>query len=229
MARVVRLSRTRCVSATFYETELRLCSSDAATDSDPPGMGGWLHGYYWHIALEPDAVEYLHITVLETLASCFSSLVFRGLLESDARLTLQTDATAAISTLVRETERSEVLVYAHHRVLHEQSFRDSLALTDLGHLFGDSNIASDLVSRAKWEELDRLAQQLRLRLTQLALPPLLQDVLRDVLNFARQRGQPLRASRIPPPTSRSSYAADDSITKDPPAHQLGALPRWRPE
>ena len=213
MARVVRLSRTRCVSATFYETELRLCSSDAATDSDPPGMGGWLHGYYWHIAL----------------ASCFSSLVFRGLLGSDARLTLQTDATAAISTLVRETERSEVLVYAHHRVLHEQSFRDSLALTDLGHLFGDSNIASDLVSRAKWEELDRLAQQLRLRLTQLALPPLLQDVLRDVLNFARQRGQPLRASRIPPPTSRSSYAADDSITKDPPAHQLGALPRWRPE
>ena len=190
-------------------------SSDAATDSDPPGMGGWLHGYYWHIALEPDAVEYLHITVLETLASCFSSLVFRGLLGSDARLTLQTDATAAISTLVRETERSEVLVYAHHRVLHEQSFRDSLALTDLGHLFGDSNIASDLVSRAKWEELDRLAHQLRLRLTQLALPPLLQDVLRDVLNFARQRGQPLRASRIPrqPP--------------DPPTPPTTPLPRIR--
>ena len=180
-------------------------SSDAATDSEPPGMGGWLHGYYWHIALGPEAVRYLHITVLEMLASCFSSLIFRDLLHGNVRLTLQTDATAAISTLVRETERSEVLVYAHHRVLREQPFRDSLSLTDLGHLFGDANIASDLVSRSKWAELNQLARQLRLRLTQLALPTLVQDVLNDVLSFAQRRGQPLRASRIPrepadPPT-----------------------------
>ena len=190
-------------------------SSDAATDSDPAGMGGWMYGYYWHIPLEPEAVEYLHITVLEMLASCFSSLIFRKLVGEEAQLTLQTDATAAISTLVRETERSEVLVYAHHRVLQDEPLRNSLRLTDLGHLFGDSNIGADLASRSKWRELAQLARQLRLRLTQLPVPPLLQDVLNDVFNFARVRGRPLRTARIPPQPA------------DPPTPSTTSIPRMR--
>ena len=190
-------------------------SSDAATDSDPAGMGGWMYGYYWYIPIAPEAIEYLHITVLEMLASCFSSLIFRKLVGEEAKLTLQTDATAAISTLVRETERSEVLVYAHHRVLREEPLRNSLRLTDLGHLFGDANIGADLASRGKWRELEQLARQLRLRLTRLPVPPLLQDILNDVLDFARARGVTLRAARIPPQPA------------DPPTPATTSIPRIR--
>ena len=149
------------------------------------------------------------------LASCFSSLIFRKLVGEEAKLTLQTDATAAISTLVRETERSEVLVYAHHRVLREESLRNSLRLTDLGHLFGDANIGADLASRGKWRELEQLARQLRLRLTRLPVPPLLQDILNDVLDFARARGVTLRAARIPPQAA------------DPPTPATTSIPRIR--
>ena len=190
-------------------------SSDAATDSNPAGMGGWMFGYYWHLSLSPEVTEYLHITVLEMLASCFSSLLFRGLLSEGAKLTLQTDATAAISTLVRETERSEVLVYAHHRVLREETLRHSLELTDLGHLFGDSNIGADLASRSLWPELQQLAQHLRLRLTRIPVPPLLQGIVDDVLDFARARGHRLRIAQIPRPPA------------DPPTPPTTPIPRIR--
>jgi hypothetical protein len=44
-------------------------SADAATDSEPPGIGGFCHGLYWYVALPLEWLVYLHITVLELLAS----------------------------------------------------------------------------------------------------------------------------------------------------------------
>ena len=44
-------------------------SADAATDSKPPGIGGFCHGLYWYIPIAIEWLAYLHITVLELLAT----------------------------------------------------------------------------------------------------------------------------------------------------------------
>ena len=52
-------------------TLLYVGSSDAATDSDPPGLGGFMHGFFWYIALRAVHTRWLHISVLELLATGF--------------------------------------------------------------------------------------------------------------------------------------------------------------
>ena len=173
-------------------------SSDAATDSSPPGLGGFLHGYYWYLPISTEMVRYLHITILELLATCFSSFIFQSLIPPDQRLTLQTDATLAYVTLVRERERSPIVIYTHHRVLAHHGVRQALARTDLGHLFGDANIASDLVSRALWDQLRQLSADMRMRLIELPVPQELLSILTDVHSFAVRSGALVRPPQIPP-------------------------------
>jgi hypothetical protein len=43
---------------------LFVTSSDAATDSEPPGMGGFMNGYWWHFPIPEEALDWLHITSL---------------------------------------------------------------------------------------------------------------------------------------------------------------------
>jgi len=40
-------------------------TADAATDSVPPGLGGFCHGLWWHVEIPMEWLPYLHITVLE--------------------------------------------------------------------------------------------------------------------------------------------------------------------
>jgi hypothetical protein len=46
---VLRRRDIRAAPALYYEA-----SSDAATDSAPLGLGGFMHGYYWHFAIAAD-------------------------------------------------------------------------------------------------------------------------------------------------------------------------------
>ena len=189
-------------------------SSDAATEP-PAGMGGFLHGFYWHFPIPSDMIDYLHITVLEMLATCFSSLIFRRVVPVGAVLHLQTDATAAYTALVRERERSDVMIYAHHRALEIPELLEALQHTNLSHIFGDANMASDLASRSEWTRLRELAGQLRLRLTRLEVPLILQSLLEDTFDFARTRGVRLRRAVIPTPLP------------DPPTPLTGLITRTR--
>jgi len=50
--------------------------ADAATDSSPPGLGGYCHGLYWYIPLRPEWLNWLHITLLELLATGINAIVF---------------------------------------------------------------------------------------------------------------------------------------------------------
>ena len=52
-------------------TRYFVAASDAATDSAPPGLGGYMHGFWWRIVLTARHLAWLHITVLELLASGF--------------------------------------------------------------------------------------------------------------------------------------------------------------
>ena len=63
---------TRASFPTAAGTQHFFAASDAATDSAPPGMGGFMHGFFWYLALTPEHIEWLHISVLELLATGFS-------------------------------------------------------------------------------------------------------------------------------------------------------------
>ena len=127
--------------------------SDAATDSTPPGLGGFMHGFYWYahvVALTQEHVRWLHISVLELLATGFSTIIFTPLLPPGAkRLTHGADATATVTTLTRETESSEMLMLTHHALLQCDQFKALAPRADLGHLRGDSNLGADAVSASR--------------------------------------------------------------------------------
>ena len=61
-------------------------SSDAATDSTPPGMGGFCHGLYWYLSIPELWLVWIHITALEMLATIGSCLAFRTYLESASQV-----------------------------------------------------------------------------------------------------------------------------------------------
>ena len=120
-----------------------------------------MHGFYWYahvVALTQEHVRWLHISVLELLATGFSTIIFTPLLPPGAkRLTHGADATATVTTLTRETESSEILMLTHHALLQCDQFKALAPRADLGHLRGDSNLGADAVSRALWDTFARTA------------------------------------------------------------------------
>lgn len=51
-------------------------SSDAAGDGEgSPGIGGYMHGFYWRIPLQPSILTLMHITAWETAAAAISILM----------------------------------------------------------------------------------------------------------------------------------------------------------
>ena len=167
-------------------------SSDAATDSSPPGMGGYMHGYYWYLALLPEVIHWLHISVLEFMATGFSTIVYGAMLPPNARLNLGADASATATTFTRQTESSEMLMIAHNEFLETPDFDVVAARADLGHFRGDSNLASDAVSRANWDVFSTFCNDLRIRPQRVELPSVCHDILRNILAHAIRRGRPVR-------------------------------------
>ena len=56
-------------------TEVFAASSDAAGDGrGTPGIGGYMHGFYWRVALTPALLALMHITAWETVAACVGLL-----------------------------------------------------------------------------------------------------------------------------------------------------------
>ena len=167
-------------------------SSDAATDSVPPGMGGFMHGMYWYIALTSEMIRWLHISVLELLASGFSCMIYADHTGPEASLELGADALATVTTLVNDSERSEMLTITHHALLGSPHFRRASQNASASQLRGDANLAADAVSRGEWATFFNLCRDLRIRPTQLPVPPECRAILSRVLQAAIARGVPVR-------------------------------------
>ena len=187
-------------------------ASDAATDSVPPGLGGWMHGFFWQLTLLPHHLEWLHITVLELLACGFNLIIMGKLLPSGARLLQAVDATSAYFSLVSESGKSEILAYAHHLLYESHSFQQTAYLTDLATAAGDMNLAGDCASRSRFEDLENLAVTLKIRLTRLEPPRECYDILQATLEFAKSRGR--RIVHVPrPPATPLDYRARLFLTR----------------
>ena len=177
-----------------------VASSDAATDSGPPGLGGYMHGHYWYLRVEPWHLQWLHISVLELLTAGFNAMIFYRFLPPRTRLLLQVDAAATVTTLATDSEHSLALIAAHHALLAAPTFQEASDCSEVQHIAGEANVAADAVSRALWETLRALAQQLRVQLHQTAFPLECRRVYNTVLRRAIQRGVRVRASGYAPPS-----------------------------
>ena len=151
-----------------------------------------MYGLFWYLPLSAHVIYWLHISVLEMLASGFSAIIFGLKLGPRVRLTLGADALATPYALTQHSQSSEMLIETHHALLDSPEFAQVSPQIDLGHLRGDANLASDAVSRAEREVLRRLAGNLRVHLSELPFPPSCQLVLDRVLAYAVERNIPVR-------------------------------------
>jgi hypothetical protein len=188
-------------------------SSDAATDSDPPGLGGFMHGYYWFFQLTAEMVRWIHITVLELLAAAFSPAIFTPLVPPRGRYLHQTDASSAFAVLGHDGGSSEAMAFASTALYAVPAIVRGLERADISHVAGYGNGAADATSRSNWPELRAYATHLRVRLTRLPTPPFVASVVQQVLEHAQHRGVPVRISSYRPPSPSLPPAAIRLLTE----------------
>ena len=68
---------------------------------------------------------------------------------------------------MEESERSTVLMYAHHRLLESRAFTAAAERSDAGHVAGSGNLAGDAASRSYDALLAEIARRARVRLIRL--------------------------------------------------------------
>ena len=139
-------------------------TSDACyADVERAGIGGFMHGLYWYFAVPEADRPLLSIPILEFLGVCFNVLTFHAHtvgLGAGVHLLMRTDALTTARTLPAESMRSPLLVAAYQWLTEQAEWDDTAPRALVQHIFGDCNPLSDLVSRAKWSEFDRLCAQL---------------------------------------------------------------------
>jgi hypothetical protein len=170
-------------------------SADAATDSRVPGLGGYCHGLYWYVPIHMAWLDWLHITVLELLATGINAIVFANYLggsEDDHEAVLQSDALATPYALARQSERAEMLQLVHHLLLADPDFQALAQVAKIAHLSGDCNPFSDAVSRGEWDRFYALCRAVGVVPRQLAVPQRAHELVQKALLLAQVRGKPIR-------------------------------------
>ena len=171
-------------------------SSDAATDSSPPGLGGYCHGLYWYLRVTDEWLEWLHITVLELLATGGSAMAFEPHTRLAHDVVLQSDALATPCVLSRHKTRSPNLAMAHHLLLRERPFRDMSGRASIGHLFGHGNPFSDAISRSLWRRFHALCGSIGVRPVLIETPPPLITIIETLVAYARSRGERIKVTHF---------------------------------
>ena len=156
--------------------------SDAATDSNPPGLGGYMQGYVWNIPLTQQQANTLHITCLELIATVISTITFANLLQENAHVILMSDALATAYTLQKDNTASEDM--AHVLQLAEASpiFSKLACRCEIAHIYGEANTLSDAASRSMWGVIDSVCNSLKLTPCHIDVPHEALNILTTALN-----------------------------------------------
>ena len=177
-------------------------SSDAATDSEPAGIGGYCHGLYYYLPIEPEWLDWLHITCLEMLATGGSVMTFHDYLQPAERVVLQSDSLATPYVLSTHKSGSEMLALTHHELLQEPNYRYIAQKASIAHLSGDCNPFSDAVSRGLWERFFELCKAVHVRPQRVDPHARLLPLIKRLVALAQLRGVPIR---------KTSYTRRDPV------------------
>ena len=149
--------------------------SDAALE--PPeeaGIGGFILGYYWRVAVE-EGLQGITIPVLELLAAGVNLVVLHHLMgcprddPPPCWVRWEIDALSGHFALCNESAKSEMMRAVHELIKQSEAFQYFKPALVVCHVYGPGN-PGDAPSRGKIRELRVLASALRFNLKPLSLP-----------------------------------------------------------
>ena len=149
--------------------EWHLSSDAALTGTADPGLGGYMHGWWWCLPLD-DWLVRLPIVVLELIAAAVNVIVFAPTLRDAARVVLEIDALSAQLVLRAGRAHSADLQIVHEEMLKLPEFCGLRHRLVVRHTFGEANPAADAASRGKHAFLHALCARLGVRARRMALP-----------------------------------------------------------
>ena len=168
-------------------------SSDAARsiDSDPHrGLGAYCHGACVRVILPPLIASIVPIGLLELLAAFMALLTFAPLILQTGVALLDTDSLSVDFQLTDESARTPWGQWLISRISNEPSFQETRSLTGVRHVWGPTNIFSDVLSRNEGRKLRLLAAQMNVRLFEYRPPPTFAALLSDFVHLVHQSFEP---------------------------------------
>jgi len=163
--------------------------SDAAKKPDEPhdvpGMGGCMHGLWWHVPLTPDT-EHLTIPALELLAFVGNVIHFHPHMGTGLGLThrilANIDALGS-RTALHSRPSSHGLQYILHEMRLLPQLVDALPHIHSNHVFGVGNDISDWASRGRFSAIEAELQRKRMRSRRLQPDPAFITLVKRVANY----------------------------------------------
>ena len=199
--------------------------SDAASETNSGGIGGWVHGEWWCLAADGAMRELLHITALEFVGIGVNVILY-GQRLAGCRVRICADALASVQILLREAARSPVMQAIYRLIRGLPEFALLCPLLDEVHVYGEGNVMADAASRAKYAVISALASQLGVVARQLDLPDralhFVADVIREAQAVRVQEAAFWQAARAIDPAEDGgggkggARRAGDQVTATPP-------------
>ena len=141
--------------------------SDAALQGAPvPGLGGWLHGYFFSFALPAWLLGY-PIVQLEFLGIILAHMIFAPFTHG-ARSSLISDSETSTKIIDNDGAHTDETQWLHAELSTTHATFGGFSHVRHGH--GESNPYADLASRGRLRELLALARQMGIPTTRLPIP-----------------------------------------------------------
>ncbi len=186
--------------------------SDAARESSSGGLGGWVHGDWWHLSLTAEDRSIMHITTLEFVAAAINVIIFAPRLEGN-QIYLYTDATSTVQVLISRAAQSPMLQSVHELLLATPEYAALAPTLSCDHVFGEVNAFADAASRNRPEVIQSLAIQVGVVARRIPLPPVALRFFEMVRSRARELQRPRSAAELEAAQQRgtawpSTYTGD---------------------
>jgi len=167
-----------------------LYSDAALRGSGKPGIGGYLHGFYWAIELDERATR-LPISALEFIAIVVGVIVFEPLVRGEENV-ICTDSLNCVQVLSSGRSKSEIMQHVHVEFLALPETASMKAAEIVRHTFGPANPLADAASRAKWAELKAWCSQLGIVPCRLEVLSRALDILESAIAMGEALGLPFQ-------------------------------------
>lgn len=166
-----------------------ILDSDACHgDEEPSGLGGYMHGYFWYFKVPVDDYPFVNTPLLEFIAVCFNILTFYHMVQThEGTILLRTDALTTALTLPSANMKSVALITAYQSISSTTPWKKMAARLAIRHLFGDSNVMADAVSRGRWKEFSRRCSQLGIQPQQISISEEAHTLYRHIVDAIKQQ------------------------------------------
>ena len=194
-------------------------SSDAARSlaSDPrKGLGAFCHGVCVSVALSPVVASVVPIGILELLAALLAILTFAPLVLETGAAILDTDSLSVSFQLTDETARTAWGQFLLAELFELRSFQEIRGMLAVRHVWGPTNLFSDILSRGKPTELRRLASQMLIRLSVREPAPEFTAIYDRFIDLALRDAGPQASARLEVHDIQPPRGAGDSMADSAP-------------